>query len=276
MRSQADRAAAFRALHDRPGAFVIPNPWDAGSATVLAGSGFEALATTSAGLAYTLGKPDGAATREETLANARAIVEATDLPVSADLGSCFGAAPEACAETIRLAAEAGVVGGSVEDYTGRNGDPLHPLALAVERVTAAVRAARALPFPFVLTARTERQIETDADFADVVRRLEAFAAAGADVLFASGLRTLEQVATVVRAVAPKPVNVIMGFGGTGFTMEQLGRLGVKRVSLGSSLARAAWGAVLRAAEEIRGRGTFGYTQDAPSFGDKNARMRGRA
>jgi len=276
MRTQAEKGAAFRALHERAGAFVIPNPWDAGSAKVLAGLHFEALATTSAGMAYTLGKPDGAATREETLANARAIVEATDLPVSADLGNCFGDAPEACAETIRLAATAGAVGGSVEDYTGRDADPFHPLALAVERVTAAVRAARALPFPFVLTARTERPVETDADFADVLRRLEAFAAAGADVLFASGLRTLEQVATVVRAVAPKPVNVIMGFGGTGFTMEQLGRLGVKRVSLGSSLARAAWGAVLRAAEEIRDRGTFGYAQDAPSFGDMNARMRGRA
>jgi len=276
MSTQATRAAAFRALHERPGAFVIPNPWDAGSAKVLGGLGFEALATTSAGVAYALGRPDGEVTRDETLANVRAIVDATLLPVSADLGNCFGDDPESCAETIRFAAAAGVVGGSVEDYTGRDADPIYPFELSVERVAVAVRAARALPFPFVLTARAEAPIRSAADLADVVRRLEAFAAAGADVLFAPGLRTSEQIATVVRAVAPKPVNVIMGFGGTTFTLDGLAALGVKRVSVGSSLARAAWGALVRAAEEIRGRGTFGYTSDAVSYADMNAKMRGPA
>jgi len=274
MRTQAEKGAAFRALHERAGAFVIPNPWDAGSAKLLAGLGFEALATTSAGLAYALGLPDGEATREHTLANARAIVDATGLPVSADLGNCFGDEPSACAETMRLAAAAGVVGGSVEDYTGRDADPFHSFELSVERVVAAVETARALPFPFTLTARTERPVRSDAELAEVVRRLEAFAAAGADVLFAPGLRTSEHIATVVRAVAPKPVNVIMGFGRTSFTLADLSALGVKRVSLGSSLARAAWGAVLRAAEEIRGDGTFTYTDAAISYGDMNRKMRG--
>ncbi len=274
MPTQADRAAAFRALHERPGAFVIPNPWDAGSAKLLAGQGFEALATTSAGMAYTLGRPDGDATRDETLANAREIVDATALPVSADLGNCFGDDPASCAETMRLAAAAGVVGGSVEDYTGRDADPFYPFELSVERVAAAVEAARALPFPFTLTARTERPVRSDAEFAEVVRHLEAFAAAGADVLFAPGLRTSEQIAAVVRAVAPKPVNVIMGFGRTSFTLDELAALGVKRVSLGSSLARAAWTALLRAGEEIRAHGTFDYTGDAISYGDMNRKMRG--
>jgi 2-methylisocitrate lyase-like PEP mutase family enzyme len=204
MNAQAARAATFRALHDRPRIFAIPNPWDAGSAKMLAALGFEALATTSAGLAFSLGKPDGEGVvqRDETLANVRAIVDATSLPVSGDLENGFGDAPETCAETIRLAAQAGLVGGSIEDASGRADQPIYPLDHALERVRAAVTAARSLPFPFVLCARAENFLHGIADLDDTIRRLQAFADAGADALFAPGLTTIEQSATVVRAVAP--------------------------------------------------------------------------
>lgn len=266
------RADTFRKLHERPGAFVIPNPWDAGSAKLLESLGFEALATTSAGYAFSLGRPDAAAAidRDETLANVRAIVDATSLPVSADLENGFGDDPQSCAETIRLAAAAGLAGGSIEDATGRPGDPIYPFALAVERVVAAVAAARALPFSFVITARAENLIAGRPDLADTIRRLEAFADAGADVLYAPGLTTRDAITSVVRAVAPKPVNVLMGLSGATFSLAELGELGVKRVSLGSSLARAALGALLRASREVRDSGTFTFSEEAMPYATLNA------
>jgi len=270
--SQAGRAEAFVRLHQRPGLFAIPNPWDAGSAKMLAALGFEALATTSAGFAYSIGRPDGegAIGREETLGNARAIVEATPLPVSADLENGFGDAPEDCAETIGQAAAVGLVGGSIEDATGRADDPIYAFDRAVARVRAAARAARSLPFPFVLTARAENLIHGRPDLPDTIRRLVAFAEAGADVLYAPGLKTREEVSTVVRAVAPKPVNVIMGLAGASLSLEVLAGLGVKRVSVGSALARAAYGAFLEAAREVRRDGTFEFARSAVPYAEINA------
>ena len=272
MTTQLARAAAFRALHDRPRIFALPNPWDAGSAKMLASLGFEALATTSAGLAFSLGKPDGEGVvqRDETLANVRAIVDATPLPVSGDLENGFGDAPQACAQTIRLAAQAGLVGGSIEDATGRADRPIYPLDHALERVQAAVAAARALPFPFVLAARAENFLHGIADLDDTIRRLQAFADAGADVLFAPGLTSLDQIATVVRAVAPKPVNAIMGRAGGSISLAALEDVGVRRVSVGSALARAAYGAFLRAAKEIHDSGTFEFANEAIPFAQINA------
>jgi len=270
--SQQSKAKAFKELHERPGIFVVPNPWDAGSAKILASLGFEALATTSAGLAFSLGKPDGegAVTRDETLANILAIVSATSLPVAADLENGYGDDPETCAETILLAVKAGLVGGSIEDATGRPDDPIYPFELSVERIKAAVKAARSLPFPFILTARAENLIYGRPDLKDTIRRLEAFADAGADVLFAPGLKTKNEIDAVVRAVAPRPLNVIMGLTGAGLTMSELNGLGVKRISLGSSLARAAYGAFLRAAEEIRDKGTFTIASGSIPYAQINA------
>jgi len=275
MNEQAARAEAFRALHARPGIFAIPNPWDAGSARMLASLGFEALATTSAGFAFSIGKPDaqGAIGRDETLANARAIVDATHLPVSADLENGFGDEPAACAETIIRAAATGLVGGSIEDATGRAGEPIYPFALAVERVAAAVQAARSLPFAFTLTARAENFINGRPDLADTLRRLQAFAAAGADVLYAPGLTSRADIEAVVKAVAPKPVNVVMGLSGAAWSLDELGALGVKRVSLGSSLARAAYGAFLSAAREVRTSGTFTFAGTAIAYGEINQMFR---
>ncbi|MVM30103.1 isocitrate lyase/phosphoenolpyruvate mutase family protein [Spirosoma sp. HMF4905] len=266
------RAEVFRALHQRTGIFVMPNPWDAGSARVLESLGFEALATTSAGLAYTLGKPDGHAsiTRDETLQNAHSIIMATRLPVSADLENGYGDEPANCAETILLAAKMGLSGGSIEDATGRPNDPIYPFEQAVERVKAAVEAVRSLPYPFTLTARAENLIYGRPDLADTIRRLEAFADAGADVLFAPGLKSREEIQAVVKAVHPRPVNVIMGLSGSSFSLDQLAELGVKRVSIGSSLARAAYGAFFRAAEEIRQKGTFSYADDAKPYAAMNS------
>ncbi len=265
------KAQAFKALHHQPGIFVVPNPWDAGTAQVLQMMGFKALATTSAGLAYILGKPDGHAsiTRQETLQNAQSIVNATSLPVSADLENGFGHEPEHCAETILLAAKTGLAGGSIEDATGNPADPIYPFELAVERVKAAVAAAKSLPYPFMLTARAENLIHGKLDLKDTIKRLEAFADAGADVLFAPGLKTAADIATIVKAIAPKPVNVIMGIPGTNFSLRQLEDLGVKRVSLGSSLARAAYGAFFRAAEEIMGSGTFDFANEAKTYAEMN-------
>ena len=272
MSLQITKAEAFKALHERPGLFVIPNPWDVGSAKALASLGFEALATTSAGLAFSLGKPDGAAavSREDTLENARIIVEATPLPVSADLERGFGDDPETCAETIRLAAKAGLVGGSIEDATARTADPVYPFERSVERVKAAVQAARGLPFPFMLTARAENLIRGRVDLKDTIRRIEAFADAGADVLYAPGLKTAEEISAAVKAVAPKPVNVVMGLGGGSLSLNELADLGVKRVSIGSAFARVAYGAFLRAAEEILREGSFTFAEEAVPFGKINA------
>jgi len=272
MSTQTIRGEAFAALHRRPTIFAIPNPWDAGSAKMLAALGFEALATTSAGLAFSLGRPDGegALTRDETLANARAIVDATPLPVSADLENGFADDPQACAVTIALAAATGLVGGSIEDATGSAAAPIYPFDQALERVRAAVAAARALPFPFTLTARAENFLHGVADLKDTIRRLEAFADAGADVLFAPGLTSLDAIATVVKAVSPKPVNAIMGLAGKTASLAALEDIGVRRVSVGSALARAAFGEFLRAAQEIRNKGTFGFANQAIPFAEINA------
>jgi 2-methylisocitrate lyase-like PEP mutase family enzyme len=270
--SQSARAETFRSLHDRPGIFAIPNPWDAGSATILAKLGFEALATTSAGFAFSVGRPDaeGAIGREETLANARAIVDATSLPVSADLENGFGDDPESCAESILRAAAVGLVGGSIEDASGRAGDPIYTYDLSVRRVQAAVKAARSLPFPFVLTARAENLINGRPDLSDTIRRLAAFAEAGADVLYAPGLKTRQDIEAVVAAVAPRPVNVVMGLSGPSFSLDVLAGLGVKRVSLGSSLARAAYGAFLQAAREVKQKGSFDFARTAVPYAEINA------
>jgi 2-methylisocitrate lyase-like PEP mutase family enzyme len=275
--SQLARAEAFKALHERPGIFIAPNPWDAGSAKMLASLGFEALATTSAGLAFSLGKPDGdrTVTREDTLENARIILAATHLPVAADLENGYGDDPDTCAETILLAARTGLAGGSIEDATGRPGDPIYPFELAVERVSAAVKAAHSLPIPFTLTARAENLIYGRPDLKDTIRRLQAFADAGADVLFAPGLTTRDEIAAVVKAVAPRPLNVVMGLNDADFSLEELAALGVKRISLGSSLARVAYGAFFRAAEEIRQKGSFGFAAGTMSYGEINKLLRGR-
>ena len=274
--SQSERARRFRALHDGPGTFVIPNPWDAGTARVLTALGFSALATTSAGYAFSLGRRDGEGlvTREELLAHARAIVGATDLPVSADLENCFGDAPGTVAETIRMAAAAGLVGGSVEDATGDPRRPIYDQAHAVERVAAAVAAARSLPFPFVLVARAENFLHGRPDLDDTLRRLQAFAAAGADVLYAPGLPGLDAIRRVCAAVSPKPVNALAGGSGSGLTVANLAAAGVRRISVGSALSRAAFGAFLRASREIADQGTFTFGDQATPFAEVNGFMAG--
>jgi 2-methylisocitrate lyase-like PEP mutase family enzyme len=268
----ADKAAAFRALHDGPGAFVIPNPWDAGSARVLAGLGFEALATTSGGLAYQLGRQDaqGLVTLEEVLVHARGIVEATGLPVSADLENGYGDEPEIVAETIRRAAEVGLVGGSIEDATTRPHEPIYPSEQAVERVQAAAEAAGGLPF--VLTARAENHLYGVNDLDDTVARLRAYGEAGADVLYAPGLRDIESIRRVCEAVS-KPVNVLAVPGGP--TVAELAEAGARRISLGSALYRTAMGAFLRAARQIREEGEFGLLAEGAPAAELNPFMAGR-
>ncbi|WP_439851944.1 isocitrate lyase/PEP mutase family protein [Pseudomonas syringae] len=270
------RAQAFKALHERDGAFVIPNPWDAGSAKLLASLGFEALATTSAGLAFTLARADaeGAINRAEALANVAAIVAATSLPVAADLENCFADSPEGCAETLLMAAATGIVGGSIEDASGQAANPIYDFKLSVDRVRAAAEAARSLPFPFLLTARAENLLHGRMDFDDTLRRLTAYAEAGAEVLYAPGLRTREEIIAVVRAVAPRPVNVLMGSGGVTLSVSELSECGVKRISVGSSLARAAFGGLYRATEEIRQHGTFTYAAQALPFDQLNNLFKG--
>jgi len=275
--NQEDKAARFRELHERPGAFVIPNPWDAGSARILEGLGFEALATTSAGIAFSLGRRDGegAVSREAALAVTRQIVDATDLPVSADLENGYGDAPETAAETILLAAEAGVVGGSIEDSTGDPEKPIYELEHAVERVAAAVEAARSLRFQFVLTARAENFLHGRPDLDDTIRRLQAFEAAGADVLYAPGLRDLEAIRTVCGAVS-RPVNVVMGLARGSFSVDELAAAGVRRISVGGALSRAALGEFIRAAREIRERGTFTFASQAVPHAEANGFMAPRS
>jgi 2-methylisocitrate lyase-like PEP mutase family enzyme len=272
--SQSEKAQRFKALHERPGAFVIPNPWDAGTARILTSLGFEALTTTSAGLAFTLGRQDNhcAVTREETLDNAKAIVDATDLPVAADLENGFGDSPEAAAETILLAAEvAGLVGGSIEDSTGDNRRPIYDFAHAVERVAAAVVAARSLPFPFMLVGRAENLLHDRPDLDDTLRRLQAFEKAGADVLFAPGLIKPQDIKLVCSELR-KPVNVIMGFQSANFSVAELAALGVKRISVGSALSRAALGSMIRGAKEIKEQGTFRFAAQAVSYAEANELM----
>jgi 2-methylisocitrate lyase-like PEP mutase family enzyme len=269
MKAQAQRAAAFRRLHEREGAFIIPNPWDVGTARLLAHLGFEALATTSAGYAFSIGKRDNSVGRDRMMEHVRAIVSATDLPVSADLENGFGDDPDMVAETFRLATATGLAGGSIEDSTGRPEDPIYEQELAVERVRAAVEAARAHPFHFMITARSENYLVGRPDLEDTIQRLQAYQEAGADVLFAPGLTTREDIAAVVRSV-DRPVNVVMGLQGARLSLAELAEIGVKRVSVGSALTRAALGAFLRAAREMRERGTFTFSEEAVSFRDINA------
>jgi 2-methylisocitrate lyase-like PEP mutase family enzyme len=271
--SQAQKGAFFRKLHARPGTFVIPNPWDAGSARLLASMGFEALATTSAGLAFALGRPDGhdAVSRDETLANARDIVEATDLPVSADLESGFGDTPKEVAETIRLAAQVGLVGGSIEDATYDRQKPIYDLSHAIERVAAGVEAARALPFPFTLVGRAENFLFGRRDLDDTIKRLQAYEKAGADVLYAPALPNIDAIRTVCASVS-KPVNVLLGGKGQGLSVADLAAAGVRRISVGSALYRAAIGGFVRGAREIREKGTFTFGDDAMPYADLNALM----
>lgn len=258
MRTQADKAARFRELHQRPGAFIIPNPWDAGTAKLLAAMDFEALATTSLGLANTLGR--ATVGLDEIIENCRAIADATDLPVNADLENCGADMPKLAAEAIRFAAEAGAVGGSIEDSTGDRERPIYDFTLAVERVQAAVEAAQALPFPFTLTARAENFLWGRKDIDDTIRRLQAFEAAGADVLYSPGLYDIDTIRTVVSSVK-KPFNLVMGFADPTLTVEQLSAAGVKRISVGGAMERHALAAFLRCAREMKDQGAFSFVRD---------------
>jgi 2-methylisocitrate lyase-like PEP mutase family enzyme len=255
--TQTEKAARFRALHDSPGIFVIPNPWDAASARLLAGLGFQALATSSAASASAMGRRDGGLTRDQALAHSRLIVDATDLPVSADLEKGFGDAPEVVAETIQLAAQVGLTGCTIEDATGKKDSPLYEIGLAVERVAAAAQAARALNFPFMLTARAHNFAFANPKLDDTIKRLQAFEQAGADVLFAPGLPDLAAVREVCAAVS-KPVNFMVGVKGKSFSVSELAAAGVKRISLATSLYRAAMTGLLEAAREIKDTGQFGF------------------
>ena len=259
--TRQEKFNVFRALHQRPGVFVIPNPWDAGSAKILTAVGFEALATTSAGYSFSRGYLDSApeVTRDAILQNAKDIVEATSLPVSADLMNGFGHSPEICAETIRLAADAGLAGGSIEDSTGDPKNPIYDFQLATERIAAAAKAAHASQF--MLTARAENFLHGRPDLDDTIRRLQSFAKAGADVLYAPGLTSLDAIRTVCASVS-KPINVVMGLVGVTFSVEELAAAGVKRISVGGSFARAALGALVHAAREVKEKGTFAYAADA--------------
>ncbi len=272
--SQHDRAHAFRALHQAPGIFVIGNPWDAGSARVLAGLGYRALATSSGAMAGTLGRQDGQVTCDEAFSHCRAIVSATDLPVSADLEKGFADDPAGVAETIRMAAETGLVGASIEDATNDPAQPLFGFDEAVARVAAAVEAARRLPFPFTLTARTENFVRARPDLDDTIRRLLAFEAAGADVLMAPGLPDLAAVRKVCAAVS-HPVNFMAGIKGRSFRIDELAAAGVRRVSLASSLYRAAMTGMVAAAREVHADGGFGYLDASLSTAEFNSLLTGR-
>ncbi len=269
--AQHEKAARFRALHDGPGAFVIPNPWDVGSARILAGLGFQALATSSAASASALGRRDGALRRDEALAHARQIVDATDLPVSADLEKGFGDSPEVVADTIRLAGEAGLVGCTIEDTTGNQDSPLYDFSLAVERIAAAAQAARKLPFHFVLTARTHNLLFANPTLDQTVRRLQAFEKAGADVLFAPGLPDLAAVRAVCEALT-KPVNFMVGIKGKSFSVAELAASGVRRISLATSLYRAAMTAFVEAIYEVRDAGRFSFLDTSMTTPELNKLM----
>ena len=262
MLTQKERAEKFKALHEREGAFVIPNPWDLGSARLLTGLGFEALATTSAGFAHSLGRLDGQITLDEAIEHCRSLCAATDLPVSADLENCFADDPAEAAATILLGAEAGLVGGSMEDYSGDPSNPIYDFGLAVERVHAASEAARSLDFPFMLTARAENLLHGRHDLDDTIRRLQAFEAAGAGVLYAPGLKTLDEVRLVTGALK-KPVNVLAPLI-KGVTVAELADAGAKRISVGGALARAAITTLLRAGAAMRDHGSFGWATDLVS------------
>ncbi len=271
MKTRMEKYKTFRALHERPGIFVIPNPWDAGTAKILAAFGFEALATTSAGYAFSAGLPDYAdvLTRKGILGNAKEIVEATPLPVSADLANGFGASPEECAVTIRQAADVGLAGGSIEDASDDPNNPIYEFPLTVERIAAAARAARECQF--LLTARAENFLHGRLDLADTIRRLQAYAEAGADVVYAPGLPSLAAIREVCASVS-KPVNALMGLKGATFSVEELAAAGVKRISVGGSFARAALGAFARAAREVRDKGTFTFAAEAMTHTEASGYM----
>jgi len=267
MRSQTEKAEAFRALHARPGAFIIPNPWDAGTAKLLAAMGFEALATTSLGLANTLGR--ASLSLDHIIENCRVIAEATDLPVSADLENCGAHDPRSAARAITRAAEAGAVGGSIEDFSGDRDKPIYDFSLAVERVQAAIEAARALPFPFTLTARAENFLHGRKDLDDTIRRLQAFESAGADVLYSPGLYDIGTIRTVVSSVC-KPFNLVMGFADPTLTLDQLSGAGVKRISVGGAMERYALAAFLKCAREMKEKGAFTYVRDMAPIAEVRA------
>lgn len=269
MTAQAEKARVFRELHQREKPFVIPNPWDVGSARLLAQLGFEALATTSGGFAFSTAKADGGVGRDAMMNHVAALASAVDLPISGDLENGYGDAPEVVAETIRLAAAAGLVGCSIEDFTGRSDRPIYDLKLAIERVTAAVEAARSLPYPFTLTARCENFLHDRADLEDTIQRLLAYQKAGADVLYAPGLTRIQDIAAVVNAVE-RPVNVLAN---ARLTVSLLADVGVKRISVGSALARAAYTALVRAAREMRDQGIFTYSDGAISSREFDAMFR---
>jgi 2-methylisocitrate lyase-like PEP mutase family enzyme len=264
MRTQAEKAVAFRELHERPGTFIIPNPWDPGTARLLASLGFEALATTSLGLANIWGR--GTVSADEIIDNARMIAAATDLPTNGDLENCGADEPEEAAQMIRRASEAGLAGGSIEDFTGDRTNPIYGFNLAVERVHAAVEMARKLPIPFVLTARAEQLIHGSTDIDATIRRLQAFEQAGADVLYAPGLKDLETIGTVVASVS-KPVNVVMTHADPSITAADLAAAGVKRISIGGSGSRFALNAFMAAAREMAERGTFTFVAENPPWKD---------
>lgn len=268
MKTQAEKGTIFRALHEQANAFVIPNPWDTGTARLLAHLGFAALATTSAGHAFSLGRQDSTLGRDETMAHCTDITAATELPVSADLGNGFGDAPEIVAETIRLAAATGLVGGSIEDASYQPNNPIYPIELAVERIQAAAEAVRNLSFTFTLTARAENYLVGRLDLGDTIKRLQAYQEAGADVLYAPSLTSKEEIAAVVSSM-DRPVNVLMGAPGA-LSVAALSALGVKRISTGSALSRAALGAFLRAAREMQEHGTFTFADEAASYQEISA------
>src|SRR5271170_773979 len=269
MLTQAEKGRLFRALHQRDKAFIIPNPWDAGTARLLAHLGFEALATTRAGFAFSVGQRDNTIGRDEMMAHVSKIVSATDLPVSADLENGFGDSPEIVAETIRLAAASGLAGCSIEDMSGQSGHPIYEHEHAVDRIRAASEVVRALPLTFTLTARAENYLVGKPDLKDTIHRLQAYQTAGADVLYAPGLKSKDDIAAVVSSV-DLPVNVVMGLQGVQLSLAELSAIGVKRISVGSALSRAALGAFLRAAREMQEHGTFTFAEEAAAYRDVNA------
>ena len=264
MPTQEQKAALFKSLHERDQAFIIPNPYDIGTARLLAQLGFEALATTSAGAAFTMGKCDTQVTREQALTHVAQIVNATDLPVSADLEGGFGDDPETVAETFRLAVSTGLAGGSIEDSTKNLDDPIYEHEFAVERVRAAAEVTNQLPLPFTLTARCENYLFGRTDLKDTIKRLQAYQEAGARVLYAPGLNTKADIAAVISSV-DLPLNVLMPTAGLNVSLAELSEIGVKRVSVGSALSRVALGAFLRAARQIKDKGTFDFADEAIPF-----------
>jgi 2-methylisocitrate lyase-like PEP mutase family enzyme len=269
--TQIEKGQIFAALHERDHAFIIPNPWDVGTARLLAQLGFEALATTSAGYSFSMGQRDNTIERIDMMAHVATVASATELPVSADLENGFGDSPEFVAETIKLAARAGLVGGSIEDMSRHPGRPIYELDAAVDRVRAAAEVVRDLPFAFTLTARAENYLAGRPDLGDTIKRLQAYQAAGADVLYAPGIVSKDDIATIVKSV-DRPVNVVMGLQGVQLSLAELSAIGVKRVSVGSALSRAALGAFLRAAREMREHGTFTFAEQAVGYRDINAML----